>query len=63
MTIHLMDIAYITAISGIVAALYMIEAQIKAIKVMMEEHIKFDETKSMQCDLAKKNSKKHKKTS
>lgn len=43
MTISLMDIIYIVAISGIVGALYMIESQVKAIKVMMEEHIKFDE--------------------
>ena len=57
MTISIMDIVYIVAISGIVGALYMIEAQIKSIKIMMEEHIKFDEKKSMQCDLAKKNTK------
>jgi hypothetical protein len=62
MTISLMDIIYIVAISGIVGALYMIEAQIKAIKVMMEEHIKFDERKAMQCELEKKNSKNSKKT-
>ena len=43
MTISLMDIIYIVAISGIVGALYMIESKVKAIKVMMEEHIKFDE--------------------
>jgi preprotein translocase subunit YajC len=62
MTILIMDIIYIVAISGIVGTLYMIEAQIKSIKVMMEEHIKFDERKAMQCELEKKNSKNSKKT-
>lgn len=62
MTISLMDIIYIVAISGIVGALYMIEAQIKAIKVMMEEHIKFDERKAMQCELEIKNLKNSEKT-
>jgi preprotein translocase subunit YajC len=62
MTILIMDIIYIVAISGIVGTLYMIEAQIKSIKVMMEEHIKFDERKAMQCELEKKNSKNSEKT-
>ena len=51
MTISIMDIVYIVAISGIVGALYMIEAQIKSIKIMMEEHIKVDEALS---DISKK---------
>lgn len=43
MIISILDIFYILSISFVLSCLFMMEAQIKSIKTMMEYHIKCDD--------------------